>query len=244
MWGTLGWNDIKRRYRRSVLGPFWLTATQALTISCIGILYGFLLKIPLQDYLPFLTLGFLTWGLIAGITTDSCMVFVAGEAFIKQSSIPRSSLVFRLLWRNLLMFLHHIIIYVPVAIVFSVPLSLGMLWALPGLVLICINGCWIALLLGMTCARFRDVTPLVTALTQVLFFITPVMWKPDGMSKGIQLVATLNPVACFMELVRIPLLGKTPDEHVLVIALAITALGCIFTILCFAKYRARIAYWL
>jgi hypothetical protein len=33
MWGRLGWQDIKRRYRRTVIGPFWNIVTCGLFLS-------------------------------------------------------------------------------------------------------------------------------------------------------------------------------------------------------------------
>ena len=48
-WGTLGWNDIKQKYRRSVIGPFWLTITQAIMVGSIGVLYSFLFKVPVRE---------------------------------------------------------------------------------------------------------------------------------------------------------------------------------------------------
>ena len=44
LWGRLGWNDILQRYRRSLLGPFWLTASMAIMVVSLGVLYANLFK--------------------------------------------------------------------------------------------------------------------------------------------------------------------------------------------------------
>ena len=62
LWGLMGWQDIRRRYRRSVLGPFWLTLSMGVLVVTLGFLYGALFGIAIDDYLPYLTLGFLAWG--------------------------------------------------------------------------------------------------------------------------------------------------------------------------------------
>ena len=44
IWGTLGWHDIKQRYRRSVLGPFWFTLSTAIMVGVLGALYSSILN--------------------------------------------------------------------------------------------------------------------------------------------------------------------------------------------------------
>ena len=208
-WGTLGWNDIKQRYRRSVLGPFWLTITQAIMVGCIGVLYSFLFKVPVSEYLPYVTLGLLLWGFISSLVSEGCAAFTANESFLKQLAVPKSSFVLRLIWRNLLMFAHHMVIYIPVVLIFAVPVKLTVLWAVVGLVLICITGYWVALFLGMICARFRDIPPLVNSLLQVALFVSPIMWKKEGMGKAVETLAAVNPLYYYLELVRSSPAGPT-----------------------------------
>lgn len=40
LWLHLGWQDIKQRYRRSVLGPFWITIATGTTAVAMGGLYS------------------------------------------------------------------------------------------------------------------------------------------------------------------------------------------------------------
>jgi ABC-type polysaccharide/polyol phosphate export permease len=243
-WGTLGWNDIKQKYRRSVIGPFWLTITQGIMVGCIGVLYSFLFKVPVREYLPYVTLGLLVWGFISSLITDGCTAFTANETFLKQLSVPKSSFVIRLIWRNLLMLAHSIVIYIPVVLIFAVPIKLTALWAIVGIVMICFTGYWVALFLGMMCARFRDIPPLVTSLLQVALFVSPIMWKKEGMGNAVEALAAFNPLYYFLELVRAPLLGQPIDYKVWLVASSFSAVGFFVTMACFARYRARITYWL
>ncbi|MGO9121795.1 MAG: ABC transporter permease [Desulfomonilaceae bacterium] len=243
-WGTLGWNDIKQKYRRSVIGPFWLTITQAIMVGSIGVLYSFLFKVPVREYLPYVTLGLLLWGFISSLVNEGCTAFTANESFLKQLPAPKSSFILRLIWRNLLMLAHNMVIYIPVVLFFAVPVKLSMLWAVPGLALICLTGYWVALFLGMICARFRDIPPLVNSLLQVALFVSPIMWKKEGMGETVEIFAALNPLYYYLELVRAPLLGQAIHYKVWLVALSISAVGFVLTMACFMRYRARIAYWL
>ena len=98
LWGLLGWQDIRRRYRRSVLGPFWLTISMGLLVAMLGTLYGALLKIEFAVYVPFLALGFLVWTLISGLISDGCTAFISAQSIIKQTNLPLSVHVYRRVW--------------------------------------------------------------------------------------------------------------------------------------------------
>ncbi len=242
LWGLVGWQDIRQRYRRSVLGPFWLTLSMGVLVGTLGFLYGALFKIEVAEYLPFLALGFLAWGLISGVITDGCSAFIDSEHFIKQVKLPFSTFVFRVLWRNLIIFAHNFAVYVVVAIVFGIWAGWAGLLLIPGLVLIIGTAVWAGLLFGMICARFRDVPPIVTSLLQVAFFLTPIIWKPELLGNRIAFVQ-INPFFHFVELVRAPLLGQTPAPLTWAVVLGVTAGGWLVTFLFFRRFRSRIPYW-
>jgi ABC-type polysaccharide/polyol phosphate export permease len=213
-------------------------------VGSIGVLYSFLFRIPIGEYLPYLTLGLLLWGFISNLVSEGCTVFTYNEIFLKQLSPPKSSFVMRLIWRNLLMLAHHMVLYIPIVLYFGVPLKWTALWAIVGMALICVTGYWVALFLGMICARFRDIPPLVNSLLQVALFVSPIMWKKEGMGKAVETLAALNPLYYYLELVRAPLLGQPINYQVWLVASFFTAAGFLFTMACFAQYRARITYWL
>lgn len=242
LWSAMAWQDILQRYRGSLLGPFWLTLSMSIMIGALGVLYSTLFKIRIDDYLPFLCLGILSWTLISTIINDSCTVFTTSEALIKQIRMPFSIHVYRMLWRNLIILAHNAVVYVVVAAVFSIPLSWPTLLVLPGLVLVILNGAWLGLGLGMVCARFRDVPQIVGSLTQVVFFITPIIWKP-GLLGEYEGVAHLNPLMSFVDLLRAPLMGGTPHVLSWVVAGMVTLAGWVGAFALFTRFRSRIPYW-
>ena len=243
LWILLGWQDIRQRYRRSLLGPFWLTLSMAIMVGALSLLYGALFSLSLNDYLPFLCLGFIVWGLISGIVTDGCVVFIGSEAFIKQISLPLSVYVYRLIWRNLIIFGHNMVVFIVVACIFSIWPSWSGLLLLPGLILNCATGIWVCLLLGLISARFRDVPQLVASFIQVAFFLTPIIWKPELLGDRFGIV-DFNPFYHFVEIIRQPMLGNMPDNTSWLVTICITVLGWILTFLIFSRFRGRIAYWI
>ena len=76
LWVTLGWNDIRQRYRRSLLGPFWLTASMAIMVVSLGVIYARIFKTDINDFLPFLCVGLLVWGFISSTLNEAGTLFI------------------------------------------------------------------------------------------------------------------------------------------------------------------------
>jgi ABC-type polysaccharide/polyol phosphate export permease len=242
LWGHLGWHDIRRHYRRSVIGPLWITISMGVLIGSLGYLYTYLFQLEVADYLPFLAGGFILWGLIAGLINEGSNVFIGAGNIIKQVRIPLSAHVFRMVWRNIITFFHNIWILVLVMLLFRHSPSWVWLLALPGLLLIVLNGLWVGLLLGTVSARFRDVPPIIASVVQIAFFLTPIMWKPD-MRPDLAYFVNLNPFHHLLHVVRAPLLGQVPELHNWIAACSVTVAGWVVAFVAYRRFRSRIAYW-
>jgi homopolymeric O-antigen transport system permease protein len=243
LWLVLGWNDIRQRYRRTVLGPFWLTLSMGVMIGTIGFVYAKLFKQQTTEYLPYLTLGFIVWALVSGIVLECCTVFSGSEGIIRQVRAPYSVQIFRMLWRNAIIFAHNLAIYLVVMVLFNIRPNGALLFALPGFLLICLNGLWLGFVLGAMSARFRDLQPLVVNIAQIFFYVTPIVWRPEQLPDHPEVIH-FNPFYYFVELLRAPLLGTIPSASVWLVAIATTVIGSAVALLFLARYRSRIAFWL
>ena len=137
--GMLGWQDVKQRYRRSALGPFWLTISMGVMIGTIGVVFGNIFKTPMAEFLPFLTVGMIVWTFMSSVIAEGCLGFVAAEGVIKQLPLPLFIHVLRVVWRNFLILAHNIVIFPIVLIAVGKPLSFEALLCLPGLFVVVLN---------------------------------------------------------------------------------------------------------
>jgi homopolymeric O-antigen transport system permease protein len=243
LWIMLGWNDIRQRYRRSVLGPFWITISMAVFIGLLGVIYSQIFRIELRTYLPYLTLGYIIWGFIAQTTTESSIAFQESERIIRQIRVPYAIFVLRVVWRNFIVFLHTAVIYVPVAIIYEVRPGLTGLIALPGLALVYLNQVWVTLTLAIICTRYRDVPQIVTTAVQILLFATPIMWPVSALGPA-TMIAHMNPFYHMIELIRAPMLGEVPSSLSWVVVLVCVALGWTVAVLLLLRTRRRLVFWL
>ena len=250
LWGHLGWQDIRQRYRRSVLGPVWITISMAVTAVALGILYSGLFDIPLERLLPHVLVGFVVWGFISGCLIEGSEVCIANEGRIKQLPAPLSVHVYRLVWRQTLFFAHNLIVYLVMLLVFPQPLKWTVVWAIPAFVLLALNGAWVSLAVGIITARFRDILPITQSVVQLAFFLTPIVWiyqdlleSPNASIAERARLVEFNPLLHFMEIVRQPLLGQEQALRHWVVVLAITVVGWALTMLVLRRYRSRVSYW-
>ena len=242
IWRSLGWQDIRLHYRRSMLGPFWLTISMGLLVGMLSALYGVMFKVDVVRYTPFLALGFIVWTFISGVIADASRVFINAQSIITQTNLPLSVHVYRVVWRNFIILGHNALIFPVVAVLLAPPPNWTGLLAAPGLVLLYLNGIWTGLLLGLASARFRDVPPIVDSILRILFFVTPVIWMPEFLPERIALL-DWNPFFHFLEVVRAPLLGQPPALRSWLMVLGVTVGGSLLTFLMYVRYRRRIAYW-
>ena len=249
LWLSLGWQDIKQRYRRSTLGPLWITIATGVMAVALGFLYSVLFQIPLADFLPHVTVGLIMWGFISGCIKEGSEVFIANEGLIKQLPSALSVHVYRLVWRQFLFLLHNLVIWVVLMLVFPRPLGWELLLSVLALGVLMVNGVWVAMLFGILATRFRDIAPLLDSMVQLLFYMTPIVWTTQTLyEQGGQIadrarIAELNPLYHYLEIVRAPMLGQTAAAYHWWIVLACTAVGLLLAFLALRKFRSRVPYW-
>jgi lipopolysaccharide transport system permease protein len=240
---TLGWLDIKLRYRGSILGPFWLTISTAVWIGAMGVLYSVLFHMDLHGYLPFLALSLVLWTSLSGLITDACNTFLQSEAMIRSMRMPYFVHAVRVVVRTVISLAHNVPVVVAVFALFGIWPGAMALWSLPGLALWLVNGFAACLALGTLCARFRDIPPIVASVMQIGFFITPIMWQPQQLGQhGWWL--KFNPFNDLLEIVRQPLLGAAPGGMIWAASFAYTLAFCAVTWLLFVRVRGRLAFWM
>jgi lipopolysaccharide transport system permease protein len=243
-WMLLGMNDIRQRYRRSRLGQFWITLSMAVQIIAMGVVYAYLFNTNIQDYLPYLAVSFVVWGIISGIVQEACGVFTGAEMYLRQVAMPKTVFVYRMLMRNAVTLAHNAVILPPLFLLFGVPVDWSILLVLPGVALVLLNGIWIGLMIGTLCARFRDMPQMVASVMQVVFYVTPIMWRPKQIVEHLAWLTDYNPFASLLAMLREPLLGQVPRLWDYDMVAIVTLVGFLVTVPFFARFRARIIYWL
>ncbi len=242
IWSALGLADTTSRYRRTVIGPFWITIGLAIQALAIGFIFSGLMGVSVQDYLPYVALGLLVWQFFAGTVNESAAAFSSAGSLIRNFPLPLGVHVLRAVWRNVLSLLHHAVFVVTIMPFTAIVLEPSALLLVPGLLLLVLNVTWLAVILSLVSVRFRDIPPMVANAMQMLFFVTPVIWSPERLG-GLFSLLTWNPAYHLIELIRSPLLGIVPSLTSYAVAIGCAVFGWVCALMFYGRYHWRVAYW-
>ena len=242
LWGYLARQDIKTRYRRSKIGPFWITISMAIFCGALGAVYSRLFGVEISELLPFISIGMVVWSLVAGVIGEMPTLYVEAAPFIKDIKINLITILFRAVGKSLIIFSHNLIIVVGIYLYFGIwPGWIGLI-AIPGFFLVLMNLVAIGLPLAILGARFRDVSQITQSILQVIFFITPIFWFPRALSKDSWIIS-FNPATHYLDLIRSPLLGQFPTNESWMVSILIFISCLILATPVYRKNGPRVAFW-
>lgn len=239
---VLARSDITHRYRGSVLGPLWMTISTGVMLAALGFLYSKLFKIELASYLPWLSVSLIIWNIIAQASAEASTTLTSAEGIIRQMPLAYSVQALRMVMRNALVAAHNLPLIIIVFLIFGVSPGWGAVVSIFGFALLAINTFWAGLLLGVLCARFRDIPPIIASIVQIMFFMTPVIWKPELVGPWAAYLP-LNPFYSLMETMRGPIMGTPVPSTVWLSATLCTAALSAIALAFFTRFRGRVAFW-
>jgi ABC-type polysaccharide/polyol phosphate export permease len=243
LWFYLAWIDIQQRYRGSILGPLWITLSMAIFIGALSIVYSRLFHTDINALVPYLTAGMLCWIFISTNISESTDVFTNAKPLIDSIKLPYLIHVFKLVSRNVIIFFHNLLVFIIVAVIFNIPITINTLLFVPALLLASVMVASTCIMISLLGTRFRDLPPLITSLIMLVFFISPVTWQANMLGEG-SLILRLNPMFYYLDLLRSPLLGAAPMESSWIVCGIITLISFIISFGLFVRFRSRIPFWI
>lgn len=243
-WLLLAKQSIQSSYRRTVLGPFWISLQQLVFIFGIGFLYSQLFKVDSNRLLPVLGYGMLVWGLISTMFIQASTIFVSSAQAMASSTLPLAFYPLQAVATSVLTFLHSAAVMVVVPLGYQrFPTALAAVLTPLALAMIVVNGISVSLWLGVLGTRFRDIAAGMGMAIQLLMFLTPVFWDPEQLP-GRHWAVVVNPMAWPIQSFRDPLLGNSPDVLLWLLFAGATVVNVLLGIVTFSISRPRIRYWL
>lgn len=237
-------HDVRARYRRTALGQVWITLSVAIFIIAIGFFYSGILNVPGETYLPALAIAYVVWYSTANLINGGTNIMIEAAPTLLQIKIPLVTISMRLVMREAFVFLHNIPIVIMACIIFgTVPNWLFIPNFLLAIVALAIFGILIGTSIGILALRYRDIPPIISSFTTILFFLSPIIWRTQDVPPNFEFVFMINPAAALIELVRRPF-TDIPVEPWIFINLACTLM--ILLIMSFWGLRAargKVTYW-
>lgn len=244
VWLHMGFQDVKSRFRSSALGPGWILVNLAAVVGAVGLIYGRLFHQPMNEFLPFLTLGIVIWTFITSSLVEGSMAFVVAEGYIKQFPFPKPIYLYRALVPYTVVFTIGLVVYFVVVAFYQRHVGWGALWAIPGFALFLAINFFHVVIVAHVGVRFRDLPHLLSSLMQIAFYMTPVIFTVAMLKdRGLSFIYAFNPLYYQIEIMRYPLLNsEAPPPEVIIVALGYCAVVGALAVFVVKKMSRRIVY--
>lgn len=243
LWWRLGLEQTFNRYRRTLLGPFWIASATVSTGLSLAFVFGSLFGGDWRESLPHILGGVLCWSLVSGPITDGAGTFLGAGGMMQAQRLPLSFHSMLMTNKIVVNFLHQILAFWAMMAVFgllTVP-HWSIILAVP---LVTVTGFMISIPIGMLSARYRDFGFLIGTAFGAMFLITPVFWSRAQLSPKKQWIVDLNPFAHMLEIVRQPFIGQPAPLYNWYATLGILAVSTLIALLSLAMFRKRVIFWL
>lgn len=237
------WLDTICQYRRSRIGPFWETINVAVMIGGLTLVSSAIFGGSMSGRAGYIGAGIIAWSAISAMITEGPNAFVRYGALITNTNIDVEVYVGRTVFKILITFMHHLVIYIVAVAFLIVPLNWMSLLAIPGIILVFANGFWVVTVLAFVCARFRDVELIVRNLLQLAFFVTPVFWNYQQVASDRRFIVDFNILFHFLEIVRAPLLGHVPTVQNYLVVAVVTVIGSMLALVVQRRMRRELAFF-
>lgn len=242
LWVYLGFMDIRFRYRRTFLGPWWNVLNNIIMILILSLIWSRVLNYDLNEYLLYFSLGYIFWSYIAGQITESASGFQIFKSIVQNINLPSFSYALRISMRHIIVMLHNLPLIFGVIFIADAYSRCNIFLFFISFIIVQAN---ISLIVNLTLflsSRFRDFTQIINTIVQVLFFCTPVLWKIDSL-KGDLFIITFNPMYHWIEILRQPLMSG--DLNYFSFVFSVLSLFILFLLNSFiiGCYSKKIPFW-
>jgi ABC-type polysaccharide/polyol phosphate export permease len=231
------------RYRRTVLGYLWTLINPLLMMTVMALVFATLFKAELKTFAVFLFAGMIPWNFFSSVVTQSGSSFINNEALIKKIYLPKIifplSITFALLIDSVLSFLALSVIIMTI----GGSLSWALIFIPISYLLLFFFALGVGLIMSVATVFFRDLQHVVLIAMQGLFFLTPILYRPDELMGNLVWFVRLNPVVPFIDLFRAPLyLASLPTSGVILESILISLSAMFLGLFVFLRQQRQIVF--
>ena len=242
LWIYLAWQEITLRYRRSIIGPFWITIGMIIFISTIGFIFSQLFNREIKEYIPHLAISYVVWWFIASSLNDATVTYIKSAQYLKEIKINPLVFVFQSITKNIFIFFHNFIIIFLIYFLFGINPGVNFFAGIFTLAILFLNIFFISSIVSLVCSRYRDFGPIIQSVVQVLFFTTPITWMPESLGVNSKILL-LNPFTHLLNITRMPFLGNPIDTLSFIISLITLLILFLFFIYLYSRKINRLVFW-
>ncbi len=236
-------NILKNRYKRSVLGVFWMLLNPLLQTIVLSVAFGTMFKSSVPSYAVYLLTGLLAWNFITQTTQYAMSSMAYGGGLLKRVYIPRATYIVAAVGNGLINLIVSIGALFIIAIFLNHSITTAWLFLPIGIMILTVFSLGLALLLSTASVFFTDTVDIYQVMVQALFFLTPIMYPPSIFPPELSQLLVLNPFVILIEIFRAPIHANClPDFGLAVKAASLALITLVAGWILFTRKADQLAY--
>ncbi|HEY9676777.1 MAG TPA: ABC transporter permease [Drouetiella sp.] len=236
-------NNLRRRYRRSVLGFAWSLLNPLLTMAVMTAVFSLLWHSDPKKFGVYVFTGLLPWTYITDSITMGSQSLVQSEAFLKKVYIPKSFFPLVAVSTETANFAFSLASLMAMALIVGVQMNWTVLLVPAAIALLFLFNFSVTLILAVATVYFRDLTHIIKVGLSTVFYLVPIVYSLDMVPEKYRALFLLNPVFYFIDLFRsLIYLGVMPEPVRWAIPCAITAVAFCIAFLTLMKTEKDLIY--
>lgn len=245
-WAMSSWLDILVRSRKSYLGPLWLLAPTVVYVFGVGAFFAGMFGRSLPQFAAHVAMGVIVFRTMMSALVSSSGVFGSSQSFIMDGHMRLTDYILQSLARSAFDLLMALPVLALSLMLYDGVNLMGLVLALPMLVLIYLNALWISVAFALIGARFSDFGQFLSNISTFLFLLTPIIWYSESVPPGSirAKLMVLNPMYHFVELFRTPVLGGALHPLSVWIVGGMTVFGLVLATLLYRRYARFVPLWI
>ena len=221
---SLTQRELRTKYRRSFLGWAWSMLNPLANVAIYGFVFGILFgavapigeNSGLKGFAYFLLCALLPWSFFALVMSLGMSSMSGNSGLVRRVAFSREVLVFSNVAHAIVQFSIELSLLCIILVIVGSPLLLQLPMVVFLTLLLAVFASGYALALSVLSVYFKDLTYLWAIVTQVWFFLTPIVYGPEVIEQNLpdwaQTLLKLNPMAHFVSAYRDTLYhARTPS---------------------------------
>lgn len=242
VWASLGWMEIVQGYRRTFLGPIWLTLNIVIWSVAVSFVWAALFNTPTSDLAPYVTAGLMAWMWISSIIMEGGATFQTYGQYVRGIPIKKCHLIWAVAFKQVLVLAHHLVVYLGFIAIGLVPFNTNSLFLIVSMLVLFLLSVPIVAAISIIFVRYRDVQKMAGSLLILILVTTPVFWRPE-FAGGRPSIFVYNPFYYIVEFFRLPILGEPIPIEITSVILGMTAAAWIIGFVVYRKFQQFVIYW-
>lgn len=236
--------DISKQYKRSVLGYFWSFLNPLLMMFVLTAVFSTMMKHAVEHYAVFLFAGMIPWAFFSTTCQASLKSISRNARIISQIPVPKYLFVLSIAIVNTYTFLVSLLPLIIVSLIVGHKISWGFLLFPICFIPLFFITLGLSLFIATLNVFFEDTEHLTSVIIRVLYFMCPIIYPAQMLSKQVHGLLQYNPLFTIISMFKDTFYyGQIPSIDAIFYAYLSSLIILILGALTFKKAEAKMIYF-